>query len=405
MSALDDLLSRTYGLPKADGVEQTTSPGGVGPQAASHVDASRTFSVKPTHEVTPVESALPVPQPAPQPPSAETVSVQRLDDQPSPPPITHEATLSVERTVDVDGSPDDRLDLDPASFVVRVDDPDIQSRSQPAIEPSAALELTTEPRVETAGVPAPGPETISSVTTDPIEEERQVVEETPAECTSSPASATESFKVEWEVDNFLWPAVCDDFRQRVPDELARAASQIAEAYRRESLGALVVTGARQDVGRTTMAISLARELAASRSVALVDLDHEHPSLMERLGVILDQGLESIDGKSVTAPSISVRAIEENVTLVPLASKIPSAHCLYEEVQKVLLRLSESHDILMLDASVEVAELLGRYGANLNYGSILVKDQRGGDPKDRLDDIMQRLETSALAMGVIENYAA
>ena len=68
-----------------------------------------------------------------------------------------------------------------------------------------------------------------------------------------------------------------------------------------------------------MALTLARELAVSRSVALVDFDHERPSLMEKLGVIVDEGLEKLDGESVIAENICVRSVNDNVTLVPLTT--------------------------------------------------------------------------------------
>ena len=107
-----------------------------------------------------------------------------------------------------------------------------------------------------------------------------------------------------------------------------------------------------------MALCLAREAARQgKTVAIVDLDHEQPALLERFGIDFEQGIESLGEPDVTAESICVFAVDDGVSLFPAAEAFKPTQCAAPETLR-LLHTAEAHfDLVLIDASREVADLL------------------------------------------------
>src|SRR5204863_3908134 len=66
----------------------------------------------------------------------------------------------------------------------------------------------------------------------------------------------------WEVDRFLWPALCEKLLRDEHSYFVQAGGKIAAAVK-DGLTSLAITGSRRGEGRTTLALCLARSAAAA----------------------------------------------------------------------------------------------------------------------------------------------
>ena len=97
----------------------------------------------------------------------------------------------------------------------------------------------------------------------------------------------------FEVDHFAWPELCDSLLEKRASEFDQLVGQLVTE---SALGRKVVaiTGSRRGDGRTTLALLLARRLAATAvKVVVVDADFEVPQLAARLGMTVQSGWENI----------------------------------------------------------------------------------------------------------------
>ena len=167
---------------------------------------------------------------------------------------------------------------------------------------------------------------------------------------------------------------------------------------------IVVTGARAGLERTTMTLCLAREaLRRGKSVALVDLDHDQPAMLERIGIEFDQGIESLHRPGVTPAGICVSASEEGVSLFPSASAFSPTQCAEPESRELLQIAEANHDLVFVDASREVADILVSLRDIPRMAVIMVNDPDTHQATLAFIDWMK--EKEAWTLGVIENFAA
>jgi len=98
-----------------------------------------------------------------------------------------------------------------------------------------------------------------------------------------------TFSASWEVDRFFWPEVA----MQIEKAHGEAFQQIGKHLRlanQEGLKVMAVTSGERGVGRSTVAIHLARCAAASGlNVALVDADTFYPSLVDQLRLDVEHG--------------------------------------------------------------------------------------------------------------------
>lgn len=219
---------------------------------------------------------------------------------------------------------------------------------------------------------------------------------------SSPSPAT--FKPDWEIDRFPWPAICDDIEDRVESALGRAIVSITEACELRGSNSVILTGARTGLGRTTMTLCLAREAARQgKSVAIVDLDHAEPCMLECMGIEFEQGIESLHEHGVTPEGICVTAVEEGVSLLPTAQPFSPTQCTTQATRELLRTVAQHHDLVLIDASREVADLLAELDDVPTQGMILVSDPGTEQATHAFVDWMK--QKNAWTLGVIENFAA
>jgi Mrp family chromosome partitioning ATPase len=248
------------------------------------------------------------------------------------------------------------------------------------------------------------------------------IDETPTTLPISVESATETAprRPAYEVDRFAWSETCDALLARIgvqADELAQ--ELMAEA----ALGRKVIalSGCSRDDGGTTLALVLARRLAASGAkVALVDADFAGPQLAGRLGLVIGIGWETVlalPGKTALWETM-VESIDDRLTVVPLASRsrLHISGEIAARLTNCLADLREAFDIVLVDAgpmSAADAEAawLTASGNGLD-AAILVCDVRSTQADgtsvvaDRVASVSRRLMDSNIApLGVAENFCA
>lgn len=219
---------------------------------------------------------------------------------------------------------------------------------------------------------------------------------------SEPENAT-SFKPEWEVDHFLWPSICGEIEGQLDHDLARAIAQVETCCQQSGTNVVVLADSTEGAGSTTMALCLARAATKKNmSVAIVDLDHQNPTLMPRLGVAFEQGIESLLRGEAKAEEVCVTAVEEGVSLIPAVEPLSLQACTGETVKQLIDDLSDGHDLVLIDASAAVAELMMEQESLAKFGVIFVTDR----PASRGEEFCRGTERgNGRAIGIIQNFAA
>ena len=153
-----------------------------------------------------------------------------------------------------------------------------------------------------------------------------------------------------EVDAVRWPAVCENILSRH----AAAFDQLAEQLRHEAeIGCRVVaiTGVERSEGRSTLALCVARRLAAGNStVALVDADFAKPGLIQQLTVRVDRGWETVLWGERELWDIAIESVADRMALVPLGSDSNSdLPAPLGQLANCFDTLAQHYDLVLVDA--------------------------------------------------------
>lgn len=212
--------------------------------------------------------------------------------------------------------------------------------------------------------------------------------------------AVVQFKADWEVDRFLWPGICSEVEDRVEQELTEAIGSIEEQCKQRGMNIVAITGSRPGAGATTMTLCLAREAARQGlRVALIDLNHSNPTVMDRLGIAFEEGTESLQKADITPEGICVVAIEDGVSFFPTVEAIDLEYCVGDDVTQLVAVVSRHHDLVLIDASNEVAKLISERQAFGQHGTIVVTEP------STVRDVVPVTDQDDHTLGVIENFAA
>lgn len=222
-----------------------------------------------------------------------------------------------------------------------------------------------------------------------------------------PRSGPVDFKPDWEVDQFRWPQVCQQLTEQLGAGLDEAIQQIQrECKSRRNV--LMMTSSRRQVGRTTLALCLARR-AAQRGlrVAVVDLDHENPCLMSMLGVAADVGVESLCQGAQTAESICITALEDGVSLLPIVNSTTQAPWTRRELSSAMRVVAAHHDLVFLDAPPieNFQDFVTSQGPSFGWGAIIVQDMRDSTAQEMQRLVSRLRDGSVWTAGVVDNFAA
>ncbi len=116
----------------------------------------------------------------------------------------------------------------------------------------------------------------------------------------------------------------------------------------DGLKVIAVTSGERGVGRSTVAMHLARSAAAAGlKVALIDADGFYPSLIDQLKIDLDHGWQECLFENIPLEEVAIKSIEDNVTLFPLTAVIPTQqlHVNLHRMAKIVKRISLAYDMV------------------------------------------------------------
>ncbi|MFN0017116.1 MAG: AAA family ATPase [Pirellulaceae bacterium] len=212
----------------------------------------------------------------------------------------------------------------------------------------------------------------------------------------------------WEVDRFLWPALCEKLLRDDQSYFAQAGGKIASAVR-DGLKSLAITGSRRGEGRTTLALCLARSAAkAGLKVALVDADFTRPQLAASLGLEIAASWHDAAFGKTTLAEAAIKSIEENLTVLPLdVSSAAAALSLADpRLTKTLRDVASAFDLLVLDLGPTAAGVDSLFPENEHPpadAAIVVRDLRYCTLAES-QAIGERLGISGIeAVGIAENF--
>lgn len=217
-----------------------------------------------------------------------------------------------------------------------------------------------------------------------------------------------AFSPSWEVDRFVWPEVLKQIEQS--DVAAfHAISKHLRLANQDGLKVMAVTSGERGVGRSTVAMHLARCAAASGlKVALVDADGFHPSLIDQLKLDLEHGWQECLFENVPLEEVAVKSLEDNMTFFPLTSVIPTQqlHVNLHRMAKVVKRISLAFDMVFLDSNrlnLEQRDLIGISQERTIDAAIVVTDSELSI-KEKVDTAVSILHGMGIAsVGLVQNF--
>lgn len=163
-------------------------------------------------------------------------------------------------------------------------------------------------------------------------------------------ASDQQFTPVWEVDNFQWPAVCDDLLKLAEEPLSQVAKNLVAACQ-EGLVSLLVTSIERGQGRTTVACCLARLAAAhGLRVVLVDGDLENPTLSYQTNIEVDEDWCSALHFQHPLEEVAVHSIEDRVTLIPLLHPLSADEISASDsrIATMIHELTQSFDLVLVD---------------------------------------------------------
>ena len=240
-----------------------------------------------------------------------------------------------------------------------------------------------------------------------------------AEIAAKSELETEGPRAAFEVDQFVWPDLCDSLLEKRAGEFDQLVGQLVTE---SALGrkVVVITGSRRGDGRTTLALLLARRLAATAvKVVVVDADFEVPQLATRLGMAVQSGWENVLTDGLPVWEGLVESMGDRVALLPLAPRPASSigkptaaefvaqHT--DAIRQHLETLRKHFDVVLVDAGAIKAvrpDAKPRGPLALAGGldaAIVVSDARTTAP-GRIAELHRRLQEAGIVpLGIAENF--
>ena len=220
------------------------------------------------------------------------------------------------------------------------------------------------------------------------------------------------FQPALEVDEFLWPDVCDRLVEQSDREMDTALRPICQGCPVSHGHVLAIAGCHRNEGRTTALMCIARWLAARQiPAALVDADFHRPGLAEHLGLAVTAGWDDVLKGDVPLSEAVIESNADRLTLLPLRSSVDPAQLPSAAVQaSVSLRVLGQHYPIVL---VDLGPVLDNRARSTMHrlsiqgaiqDSLLIRDLRRADVTDihlATDALMQ---LGFPVRGIIETFS-
>lgn len=217
-----------------------------------------------------------------------------------------------------------------------------------------------------------------------------------------------AFTPSWEVDTFFWPEVLKKI-EAVHKDAFRQISKHLQIANRDGLKVMAITSGERGVGRSTVAMHMARCAAASGlKVALVDGDTFCPSLVDQLRLDIRHGWQDCLFENVPLSEVAVHSIADNITLFPLTAVVPAhqMHANLHRMAKMIKRISTAFEMVFIDSSrlnLEQRDLVGVGQESIIDAAIVVVDTELSI-KEKVDSAVGILQGMGISsIGLVENF--
>jgi Mrp family chromosome partitioning ATPase len=210
------------------------------------------------------------------------------------------------------------------------------------------------------------------------------------------------------VDSFSWPEVVTRLEQSDPGTFRRVGHHLVNANQ-TGLKVLAVTSGERGVGRSTVAMHMARSAAAAGlKVALVDADAANPSLVDQLRLDVQNGWQDCLFEAVPLEESAVHAVSDKITLFPLTDVVSPQQVRANllRMSKLIRRISNAFDLVILDSCrlhLDQRELIGLSNERAVDAAIVVFDTELSI-KEKIDSAISILQSLGMhSIGLVENF--
>jgi Mrp family chromosome partitioning ATPase len=235
-----------------------------------------------------------------------------------------------------------------------------------------------------------------------------IAEPQPASATPIPFSVPIPFSPSWEVDMFYWPEVVKQIEASHGDAFRQIGKHLNLANR-DGLKVMAITSGERGVGRSTVAMHMARCAASTGlRVALVDGDTFCPSLIDQLRLELEHGWQDCLFENIPLHEVAVHSIADGITLFPLTSVVsaPQVHANLHRMSKLIKRISATFDMVFIDANrlnLDQRDMVGVAQETIVDAAIVVVDTELSI-KEKVDSAVSILQGMGLSsIGLVENF--
>ena len=217
-----------------------------------------------------------------------------------------------------------------------------------------------------------------------------------------------AFHPSWEVDQFFWPEVVKQIELSHSDAFLQIGKHLGLANR-DGLKVMAITSGERGVGRSTVAMHMARCAAsAGLRVALLDGDTFCPSLVDQLRLDMEQGWQDCLFENIPLQDIAIHSIADRITLFPLTSIVSQqqTHANLHRMAKLIRRISNAFDMVFIDGNrlnLEQRDLVGVAQESVVDAAIVVVDTELSI-KEKVDSAVSILQSMGISsIGLVENF--
>ena len=211
-----------------------------------------------------------------------------------------------------------------------------------------------------------------------------------------------TFKAVWEVDSFEIPRTVSELFD--DNALLEQLAERMTAAIGTGLRTVLVTSARSGEGRSSVAMGLALAAAGrGNRVALLDADVTQPTLADDLRLDVQYGWVDALRGGLPVEEVSVHAIKDQLTLIPLMTPHAATAATDQEIESVILRLRKSFDLIVIDGGV--SGIGGTDWSTRAIETALIVRDRSRTDADEIYRLSYRLrEAGVRGIGLVENFA-
>ncbi len=259
---------------------------------------------------------------------------------------------------------------------------------------SAALNLSRESASDSGAEEETN--TNSESPTEEITTEDCVAEERPVASQEKHSQAMPEFQPLLQVDAFVWPKACD--RLAAADDQLEALAENLDIQVENGCKMIGFMSDQAGSGCTTLLLSVARRLAQRCRVALVDANHDNPSIARDLGLLPDLGLKDVAAGRVPLDEALIESLDDGLALLPYAGHAETEYGDDRHACSTNLRqLANHYDLVLVDLGAGDSSTLSQIDA-----AVIVRDARGerSSGSSRGKEILQGAGVGIV--GIVEN---